>query len=271
MNKSTPCFLLAVAFLSNGCASTEKILRSEPSVFMNTQLQTKLDLPPEIEGALVLRCVRTRNVKFADRANKAPGSDKECLYITADMSGLTKVLEHVDQANRDKLVSVLLMVSDGNCNTWLARAFANKVGLDTTKGFIQDIATGLSAATANSIPGVSAGLDIANLIADKSVTGIDTNYYLKGTFQAMESAILSERILLRTDIRNNLSQTTDTYSIFDAIGDIYAYDRACSIEGGLLKLSELANTEKTKAETAKTDADKKNNLKIETNNPDGKK
>ncbi len=176
---------------------------------------------------------------------------RECLYVSADAANLTGTLkeEKLNVVVRDRTITFLTTLSDMNCSNFLQRAFANKAGLDYSKSFISDMATGVSAGTAHANPAVSAALSVSNLVVGKGVDTFNATYYYDKTFQAMESAILAERLRIRTYIIAKQAKSVDVkvpvqYDIMQALGDIRAYDDACSIKAGLGQLVALADNKK---------------------------
>jgi cell division septation protein DedD len=227
------------------CGSTERFLRPEAAFHVNTGTQLTLALPTEIKDSVSLRCIGTRSVKYSDGGTQAD----QCMYISADVTRLTEMIpQFSNKDNRNMIAALLLSVSDQNCQTFLARAFANKAGLDASNGIISDLATGGAAGTAAALPGISAGLSVANLIVGKTVGNFDKTYYAEKTFEAMESSILGERASRKAGIIDNLKKETTDYTIFDALGEVRQYDEACSIQRGLLKLSSIADNARADGE-----------------------
>lgn len=203
-------------------------------------------VPVDLKGLLTLHCMKDQETSYEDRGVKT----RECLYISADASAITSPINATDApAVRDKAISFLTSLSDMNCSNFLHRAFANKAGLDFTKGFMSDLASGISAGTAHANPAVSAALSVSNLIVGKGVESFNATYYYDKTFQALESAIAAERLRIRTyiaakQVQANRDTSAYRYEIVQAMSDIRAYDDACSIKAGLAQLVQLADTQK---------------------------
>jgi hypothetical protein len=184
------------------CAGTEQYLRAQPSTHFPTG--ESLELPTGLDRLMTLHCLMSSKIKYEDTTNNggsssgSPMTEKECLYISADVGHLPSA--QVDKPTRNQVIDTLVSISDINCSTFLHRAFANRAGLDYTKTLLQDLATAASAGTAAVSAPVSAGLSGTNLLVGKSIDTFNATYYLQQTFQAMESAIDSSRQSVRAQI-----------------------------------------------------------------------
>lgn len=237
-----PLVLIAVAL--GGCANTAEYLRSQPVTHF--QAATTIAVPDELKNLISVHCMK--ELDSGDVVNGV--SKKQCLYISADAGNLTSTINKTDESVvRDKTITFLTSVSDMNCSNFLHRAFANKAGLDLTKSFIGDLATGVSAGTAHANPAISAGLNVSNLIIGKGVESFNSTYFFDKTFQALEAAITAERMKVKTYItakqaQANIKDSLVKYEIVQALSDIRAYDDACSIKAGLAQLVQLADSKK---------------------------
>lgn len=234
--------LVLVALLGlTGCAGTAEYLRSEPVTHF--QVTEKMPVPEQLEKLITLHCM-----KSPDTGQDSPSHGKECLYLSADISKLASAAP--DNQLRDQALAYLMGLSDMNCSNFLHRAFANKAGLDFTKSFISDLATGVSAGTVYANPAISAGLSVGNLVVGKGVETFNAVYYYDKTFQAMESAIAAERLRVKGYIIARQAKSNGTelpvlhYEILAALSDIRVYDDACSIKAGLAKLVQVADDQK---------------------------
>ena len=135
----------------------------------------------------------------------------------------------------------------------MQRAFANRSSAGFASSLTKDISTGLSGIAAFSNPGLSAGLSAVTLVFGSGVKSFDAEYFLNESFQALESAIEAERLLVRTEIIKSRAHvdTNARYGIAEALADVRAYDDACSFKTGLSHLAKLAKDKKTAAEKAK--------------------
>jgi len=255
-------FTLLVVVWLTGCAGSAEYLRSQPVTYF--QPTTDLTVPGLLAPYIKLRCMKARGSVTQQQ------DAEECLYISADASQLlnavtatttavattvtstasssTTVTLSATQALRDQTIAFLMSVSDMNCSNFLHRAFAQKASMDLSKGFLGDLATGLSAGTAHADPRTSAALSLGNLIVGKGVESVNATYFYNGTFQAMESAIAAERIRIKTFI---IAKQSTSYEMTQALSDIRAYDDACSFRVGVAQLVQLADIRKKQNDDAR--------------------
>lgn len=242
------CLAAFLAAILSGCSSTAQHLRSQPAMYFPPA--AKIVVPEDIKQYVDLRCMRVQDM------NSAVGSTlgQECIYASADAAALTAT--PTSDAVRNKTINFLIGVSDMNCSNFLHRAFANKAGLDFTKTFASDMATGISAGTAHASPAISAAVGVGNLIIGKGVDSFNATYYYEKTFQALKSVIAAKRSSIKSQIIAKQSQSNEQgtavrYALGDAISDIREYDDACSIMNGLDQLVQVAGTEQKKEDAAK--------------------
>lgn len=243
--------IATVVMTLTSCANTAEYMRSQPVTHFPAT--STLAVPDELKSLITLHCMKGQDVEYQE--NGANG--KECLYVSADASNITSTIKQTDSAVvRDKAITFLTSLSDMNCSNFLHRAFANKAGLDFSKSFISDLATGVSAGTAHANPAISAALSVSNLIVGKGVESFNATYYYDKTFQALEAAVAAERLRIKTYMTAKQAQanTKDSlvkYEIVQALSDIRAYDDACSIKAGLAQLVQLADSKKKEDEKNK--------------------
>jgi hypothetical protein len=136
------------------------------------------------------------------------------------------------------------------------RLSACRAGLDFSKTFTTDLATGISAAAAHAHPSVAAGLSVGTLLVGKGVDSFNATYYYEKTFQALKSVITANRQEVRRQVFARQAKARETvnpvpYSVTEAISDIREYDDSCSIMSGLDKLVQVAGQQQTKEEQNK--------------------
>lgn len=257
MKRTLLCASALCCVLLAGCGSTAEKLRSQPTVHLVASPENAvIPMPSKLEPYVKLRCMALQ-----DAWEKPPGprSTQECLYVAAEAPYLAVAPDDL----RDVSISFLVGLSDMNCSNFLHRAFANKAGLDFTKSFSSDLATGLSAGTAHVNPAVSAALSIGNLLIGKGVESFNATYYYEKTFQALKAVISANRQEIRRQIfaRQDRARTTPTvpYSMTEAIADLREYDDACSIMSGLDRLVQVANNEQA------SEAQKKRSVEVSAN------
>src|SRR5205085_3383507 len=72
-------------------------------------------------------------------------------------------------------------------------------------------------------------------------------YYLEKTFQAVEAAILEQRLRQRSAILARRADLLPKYSLLETISDVRGYDDACSLQRGLSRLVEVTGEQKEQA------------------------
>ncbi|MDO8040312.1 hypothetical protein [Janthinobacterium sp. SUN137] len=249
-------FIFASGILLSGCAGTAEYLRSQPVTHFPSA--ASIAVPENLDRLIKLHCMRDQTADYVDSGG---GPTKECLYVSADASQLTKtLLPDAATSTRNSAISFLISLSDLNCSNYLQRAFANKAGLDFTKNLIGDVTTAVSAGTVFVSPQLSSALSVTNLVVGKGVETFNSSYYFDKTFQALESAIMAQRIRVKTyimakQLRVNSPGSVDNYDMSQALSDIRLYDDSCSIKAGLSQLVQLADSQKQ--------SDQKNGIKVE--------
>jgi len=246
--------LIALALLLSGCGSTATYLAPQQTVYYKDKDQGVITLTDtDLKDLFELKCMK--NMPQGPFTYGDSKESSQCLYIAVDAAKATSS-STTTRTVRDKAIAYLLNVSETNCTNFLDRAFANKAGMDVTKGLAADVATGIGTVTAFNTPAVTAALGITNLVVGKTADNVSSTFYFNQTFQAFEAAVITERVRLKSEIINKQAQrpvvSTETavqYTLFDAMADIRQYDAACSMRVGLAKLIE------TQAEKKKLQVD----------------
>jgi len=189
---------------------------------------------------LVVHCVRTPEFYNKDRT-----SSGQCLYQSIDYPDVQNLPVH-NQAERNRMIDVLVGISNDNCATYRDRVLANKAALDTVKNSGKDIAAGLAAGTVKTAAGFSAGLGLFNLIGGSVLTNFDQAIFSEKGFPGILAAIDSERAVAETTLNMNRRKKFDEYSYQAALNDVKKYDRACSITAAVEHLATLAELDRAK-------------------------
>lgn len=241
--------LTALAVLLSGCGSTATYLAPQQTVYYKDKDQGSITLTDtDLNSLFELKCMK--NMPQGPLTHGESKEASQCLYIAVDAAKATSSTA-TTRTVRDKAIAYLLNVSETNCANFLDRAFANKAGMDVTKGLAEDVATGIGTVTAFNTPAVTAALGITNLVVGKTVDNVTSTFYFNQTFQAFEAAVITERARIKSEIISKQAQrpvvSTDTavqYTLFDAMADIRQYDAACSMRVGLAKLIETQGEKK---------------------------
>ncbi len=238
------CALLSSAL--TGCASTSVYLGSDPGMHVPPIAgELVIPLDPELAGLIDIRSIDMHGgIATEARSGRS-------LYLSVDITGVLAQpnlglppgdnLEQRLRQRRNKIINVLLFVSDFNAETYLSRAFANRVFIDAGNTILQDTLMGLSSGAAAAQPQVASALGLSALVIGTAAEQVNTSFYLNQTFQAMETIIRTERELLRQEIRRKMQQHSyDAYSLHDGLSDVRQYSEQCSIRAGLQGLSRIA-------------------------------
>jgi hypothetical protein len=288
MSSSRIVALFLAFLALTGCASRATSLRSQPAVFMDltddpkrtmkvplpaldpeTAAPTTTPAEPTATATLAslmittqalppakviaeasdieIRCVRTPDLLNSDTAGNGKVKRPQCLYLAIDWQDVLRQPIRND-LERNRIVDLLMNISDSNCTTFMSRVFANKAGLDATRNTGKDIATALAAGTATVASGFSSGIGLFNLVGGTAIDNLNAVLFSEKTFQVISSAIKTERLTTRRSLMEGRSRDLARYSYLEALGDVQAYDQACSLQRGLERLAELANEKQSEAE-----------------------
>ena len=158
-------------------------LRAQPAWFIDPKIDKKLVIPlapldkdgtPIRDAApdekIEIQCVRTPRGE-----NTAPTEStdvSQCLYESIDMRDVLRVPIR-NSAERNRMVHLLMNVSNDNCSTFLMRAFAQKAGNEATRNTLKDFATAVASGTARVAAVASANLGIASLFTTTAVDNVN--------------------------------------------------------------------------------------------------
>ncbi|MEO8378436.1 MAG: hypothetical protein ABI779_02110 [Acidobacteriota bacterium] len=213
-------------------------------------------------GQLDIKCVRlpsllkkrdhepSRSREAADATKELPTS--QCLYMSADMQ---RIFEQPirNRPERNRIVFLLMDISDANCATFLHRFYATKAGWDAAHGTGKDIATAVAAGTAAMASGFSAAVGLFNLAGGTAIENIDKSFYSEKALQAITASIKSLRASSKKRLLDASDKGIGTYSYFEALNDLQNYDHDCSLQRGVEQLAELANNASIVAEAKLND------------------
>ena len=238
------CTIVVAAM--TGCASTSTYLGSDPGMHV-PPIESELHIPidPELVGLIDIRSIDMHG-GITTEAHTG-----RSLYLSVDITGVLAQPNHglpsgdeLDlrlRQRRNKIINVLLFVSDFNAETYLSRAFANRLFIDTGNTILQESMMGVASGAAAARPELASALGISALVVGTAADQVNTSFYLNQTFQAVETVIRTERELLRRGIRNKMRRLSyDEYSLHDALSDVRQYSEHCSIRAGLQGLSRIA-------------------------------
>lgn len=258
-------FLLGTMLITGCATNTEQLTKSQDPYYAGT----KSDYFERIDKDLLLKisCIPDSN-SFTKDSNKSVTN--QCLYksvdigFTAAASGVTTSSEQATTLSqyfsscttscaepRNRVIDVLLRVTNDNCSSFLQKTFLTKSTNDSIYNFGRDALTGGTAAVAITSPPSAVGLSLGNLLL-RSYESFNKTFFLNEAFQPLENAIN----LARTDKLQELDECllTTSYnqcSIDKALIKLKDYSDACSLRVGLNKLQSLVHQGKNTAETEK--------------------
>lgn len=145
------------------------------------------------------------------------GQTPSCLYYSEDVSGVKDL--SLPQADRVRLLDLLMAHSDYNCTTFLNRSLAARNNV----GGIRDLLTGLAAIFAHGEPGASVVFSVANLGAGSVSNQFENNVYRGQDFATVHAAIRNHR----DKVRREHAAKVKTYSYGQILSAIDEYDAAC--------------------------------------------
>ena len=189
---------------------------------------------------LIIHCVRTPEFYNKDRTTSG-----QCLYQAIDYPDVQNLPVH-NAAERNRVIDILVGISNDNCSTYRDRVLANKAAIDTVKNSGKDIAAGLAAGTVKAAAGFSAGLGLFNLVGGSVLTNFDQAIFSEKGFPGILAAIDSERAVAETTLNLNRRKKFAEYSYQAALNDVKKYDRACSITAAVEHLATLAELDRAK-------------------------
>jgi hypothetical protein len=210
----------------------------------------KPPVAPPVPGQLEVKCVRLSNLlnreeSAADQRQRQEPA--QCIYMSADMQ---KVFEQPirNKQERNRVVFLLMNISDANCTTYLHRFYATRAGWDAAHGTGKDVATAIASGTAKVAGGLSSVVGLVNLAGGTAIDNIDKSYYSEKTIQAITAAIKSLRASSKKLLLDSSGKELSEYSYFQAINDLEDFDHSCSLQRGIEQIAELANNASLDAE-----------------------
>ncbi|QSX78963.1 hypothetical protein [Agrilutibacter solisilvae] len=268
--------LCVLAVASAGCSQMDRMTRPRDAAYPYPDgQQTQYSEMLAADLTLEVRCIQSGRSQREAGANAQDG----CAYKsvneakTADgakVSALSKYFHACGQpgtradaeciATRNRVVDLLLKVTDENCSTFLQRTFLTKSTSDSAYAFGRDMLTGGTAAVASASPPTAIGFSFANLLLGSYET-VNGTFFLNSAFQSLETAINLERETRLTALRDECTRpgtTTAGYNdctIHEALRLVKSYGDACSLRTGVNKLQSLVHLQQTNQENVNVKAD----------------
>lgn len=201
-----------------GCAGARDVSRVEPLLF----------LPHQREIALPTRSSEQPAAAFitatCDRGTRGAG---RCSHVSVRLDTVLAVSTSTPH-ERNRIIALLLGVSDYNCSAFTAQAFGRKAQLQTANTVLNSVSNALAARSEKK----SSLVDMLHL-AGKTADGVLGHPSQVGSAETVvEIAISDTRRKLREQIAKRAVEQVETYALLDALGDLTAYDETCSLQRG---------------------------------------
>ena len=200
------------------CAGARDGSRVEPLLFLPHQREIALPIRSnEQPAAAFLTATCDRGTRGAVRCSHV--SIRLDTVLAASSSTLDE---------RNRIIALLLGVSDYNCSAFTAQAFGRKAQLQTANTILSSVSNALAAKSQKN----SSLVDMLTL-GNNTVSGVLGHPSQLGSAEtAVEIAIGDARRTLRDRIAKRAVEPVETYVLLDALGDLTAYDELCSLQRG---------------------------------------
>lgn len=129
---------------------------------------------------------------------------------------------------RNRLIGLLLGVSDYNCSSFIARAFGRSAQLQTANSILANITHAIDERSKKD----SSVVNIINTLGRATNDVYGQPSQLGSVEMVVELAINDARKTLRSEIAKRAKEDVLTYSLLEALGDLAAYDEICSLQRG---------------------------------------
>lgn len=201
-----------------GCAGARDVSRVEPLLFLPNQREIALPIrsnEPPTASSITATC--DRGTRGAVR----------CSHVSVRLDAvLAASASTLDERNR--IIALLLGVSDYNCSAFTAQAFGRKARLQTANTILNNVSSALAARSEKN----SSLVEILNLAGKTGNDVLGHPSQLGSAETAVEIAISDARRKLREQIAKRAVEQVETYALLDALGDLTAYDEICSLQRG---------------------------------------
>jgi hypothetical protein len=216
MKNIASVILLSCLFLA--CAGARDQSRVEPLLF----------LPQQREIPLSLRSTDQPPAPFITATcNDGERGSARCSHVSVRLDTVlaasTSTLHE-----RNRIIALLLGVSDYNCSAFTSRAFGRRAQLHTANAILGNVSAALASRSEKSSSFVSYLAD-----ANKIGNGVFGHPSQLGSAETVvEIAIGDARKKLRDQITEQARKDIESYTLLTALGDLAEYDALCSLQRG---------------------------------------
>lgn len=212
---------LSIVMLSSlfvACAGARDPSSVEPLLFLPQQREIALPLvPTEQPQALFL------TARCTDRAR---GSAR-CAHVSVRLDTVLAT-PTPSIGDRNRLLALLLGISDYNCAAFTAHAFGRKAQLHTATSVLSSVATAVNARSTRN----SSTADLLRLASNTANDVLGSDLQVGSAEASVEVAIGNARKKMRDRIWTRAGEDVERYPLLAALGDLAEYDDVCSLQRG---------------------------------------
>lgn len=205
--------------LTFACAGARDVSRVEPLLFLPHQREIALPIRSSEQPAAAFLTAR------CDRGTR--GGTARCSHVSVRLDAMLGVSTSTLH-ERNRIIALLLGVSDYNCSAFTAHAFGRKAQLQTANTILNSVSSAFAAKSEKN----ASLVDMLNLAGRTGNDVLRHSSHLESAETAVEIAIHDSRRKLRERIAKRAVEQIETYALLDALGDLTAYDETCSLQRG---------------------------------------
>lgn len=210
--------VVLLSCLTFACAGARDSSRVEPLLFLPHQREIALPIHSNEQPAAAFI------IATCDRGTRGGA---RCSHVSVRLDAVLAASTPAP-SERNRIVALLLGVSDYNCSAFTTQAFGRKAQLQSATTILNSVSSAIAAKSEKNASLVHM-LKLASQTTD-GVLGQPSRFGSAET--AVEMAIHDARRTQREHIAKRIAEPVDTYSLLDALGDLTAYDEICSLQRG---------------------------------------
>jgi hypothetical protein len=200
-----------------GCAGARDRSRVESLLFLPHQREIVLPIRSNEQPAAFIAATCDRGTRGATR----------CSHVSVRLDTVLTASTTMP-SERNRIIALLLGMSDYNCSAFTAQAFGRKAQLQTANTILNGVSNALAAKSER-----NSSLGDLLTLAGKTTDGVFGHPSQLGSAETtVEIAISDARRELREKIAMRARGQEDAYPLLDALADLTAYDETCSLQRG---------------------------------------